>query len=537
MKVFATLATILGVSSAAPALSDFSRHNDFRSMAGRHMPGHQMSDRQVSGGQMSDMRQYSGMDQRQYSGMDQMQGRQNQMFDPIAMNKGGKGGKGKPKGPRMGLVSANNMMTYDNVMGMSGRQMPQMADSQMSRMDMSGRQYTDMNMADRQMFDMRKGNQQMSQMDMSRRQYTDMNMADRQMSGMNMPDHQMSNMMSDLIMGNQQMSMRNNQQMRNNQVDQGVDQYYKQDDFGNYAYGYANGNSEKYEVGNPESGVKGHYMYIDSNGLSQKVEYVADDEGFRILGKDDHQVADRQIMGMNVADRQGSGMRISNQHHNRFTRSVEPDVMRSRMTAYMVDFPSLVDDDMIQMERGMYRNGMSLNNNRMRFDNIMNGNKQMVDRQMIDRQMVDRQMVDRHMADRQMFGREMSRDNMIYRDMDSVMGHQQMSERPMFNPVVDRKRDGKPKGGKGGKGRFTLAGNVMYDNDMSDMRTFDRQMSAGNRFFPSTFGLGMYSMDNLNMDNMRINDGVLGEQSSLSQRMEIERIPDHQTLVSSYRMF
>merc|ERR1712066_772279 len=117
-------------------------------------------------------------------------------------------------------------------------------------------------------------------------------------------------------------------------------------------------------------------------------------------------------MGMNVADRQGSGMRISNQHHNRFTRSVEPDVMRSRMTAYMVDFPSLVDDDMIQMERGMYRNGMSLNNNRMRFDNIMNGNKQMVDRQMIDRQMVDR-----HMADRQMFGREMSRDNMIYRDM------------------------------------------------------------------------------------------------------------------------
>merc|ERR1711962_1124496 len=203
------------------------------------------------------------------------------------------------------------------------------------------------------------------------------------------------------------MAMRNNQQMPNNQMDQGVDQYYKQDDFGNYAYGYANGNSEKYEVGNPESGVKGHYMYIDSNGLSQKVEYVADDEGFRIVGKD-RQVDDRQIMGMNVADRHGAGMRISNQNHNRFTRSVEPDVMRSRMTAYMVDFPSLVDDDMIQIERGMYRNGMSLNNNRMRFDNIMNGNKQMVDRQMIDRQMVDRQMVDRQMVDRQMFGREMS---------------------------------------------------------------------------------------------------------------------------------
>merc|ERR1712212_652584 len=152
---------------------------------------------------------------------------------------------------------------------------------------------------------------QMSQMDMSGRQYTDMNMADHQMSGRNMVDRQKSNMMSDMMMGNQQMAMRNNQQMPNNQMDQGVDQYYKQDDFGNYAYGYANGNSEKYEVGNPESGVKGHYMYIDSNGLSQKVEYVADDEGFRIVGKD-RQMADHQMTGMNVADRQGSGMRISN---------------------------------------------------------------------------------------------------------------------------------------------------------------------------------------------------------------------------------
>merc|ERR1719391_1828543 len=119
---------------------------------------------------------------------------------------------------------------------------------------------------------------------------------------------------------------------------------------------------------------------------------------------------------------------------------------------------------------------------------------------------------------------------MIYRDMDSVMGHQQMSERPMFNPVVDRKRDGKPKGGKGGKGRFTLAGNVMYDNDMSDMRTFDRQMSTSNRFFPSTFGLGMYSMDNMNMDKMRVNDAVLGHQKQ--PRLTTGKMEDLQGFLS-----
>merc|ERR1712002_1156378 len=127
-----------------------------------------------------------------------------------------------------------------------------------------------------------------------RRQYTNVNMADRQMSGVRM--------------GNQQMSMRSEYRQ---DVDQGVDQYYKQDDFGNYAYGYANGNSEKFEVGNPQSGVKGHYTYVDSNGLSQKVEYVADDEGFRIVGKDEH-MADQQMSGRNMADRDMSGMRMGN---------------------------------------------------------------------------------------------------------------------------------------------------------------------------------------------------------------------------------
>merc|ERR1712110_1365744 len=317
-----------------------------------------------------------------------------------------------------------------------------------------------MGYSDRHMFEMGNNNRQMSQMELSGRQYT-------------------------------------RQQTYNNQkqgVEQGVDQYYKQDDFGNYAYGYANGNSEKFEVGNPQSGVKGHYTYVDSNGLNQKVEYVADDEGFRIVGKDE-KVDDRQMYSRNMAERQMSGMRMGNQQHNRFTRSaIEPQVMRSQMTSYMVDFPSFVDDDLLQVERSMYRNGMSLNNNRMRFDNVMS----------------DRQMYDT----RDMFRVDGTNRNMY----DNVMGNQQMSERQMFNPIFGKDN------GTNGNGHY------------GTQQISDRQMYAGgNRFFPSTFGLGLYSLDDMNMDHMRINDGVLGEQSTLSQRMEIERIPEN-TMVS-YKRF
>jgi len=62
-------------------------------------------------------------------------------------------------------------------------------------------------------------------------------------------------------------------------------QYHKQDDFGNYAYGYANDNSEKQEVGNTRSGeVKGHYTYVDGNGQNRRVDYFADNNGFRAKG-------------------------------------------------------------------------------------------------------------------------------------------------------------------------------------------------------------------------------------------------------------
>merc|ERR1712203_257159 len=59
-------------------------------------------------------------------------------------------------------------------------------------------------------------------------------------------------------------------------------QFHAQDEFGNLNYGYSNINSAKQEVGNTYGGVQGAYSYVDANGELQRVEYVADDLGFRV---------------------------------------------------------------------------------------------------------------------------------------------------------------------------------------------------------------------------------------------------------------
>merc|ERR1711997_826113 len=61
-------------------------------------------------------------------------------------------------------------------------------------------------------------------------------------------------------------------------------QYHSQDEFGNYAYGYANQNSQKQEAGNVNLGVRGSYSYDAGHGLNRRVDYVADGLGFRVTG-------------------------------------------------------------------------------------------------------------------------------------------------------------------------------------------------------------------------------------------------------------
>jgi hypothetical protein len=59
-------------------------------------------------------------------------------------------------------------------------------------------------------------------------------------------------------------------------------QFNSADEFGNINYGYANINSAKHEVGNTYGGVTGSYSYVDANGITQTVNYIADALGYRV---------------------------------------------------------------------------------------------------------------------------------------------------------------------------------------------------------------------------------------------------------------
>jgi len=160
-------------------------------------------------------------------------------------------------------------------------------------------------------------------------------------------------------------------------------QYHKQDELGNYAYGYVNQNSEKHEAGNSQLGVKGHYTYVDGNGLNRRVDYVADNQGFRASGDDVRRPikrdADADPSVMMTAAVMTSGPVVDNRHGYLLNNlnSVQP----SRSVMYMMDGDSgilLSSDRLVDMSRlgmdsmsnlGMY-SGMldSSDNMRLRQD-------------------------------------------------------------------------------------------------------------------------------------------------------------------------
>merc|ERR1712212_582662 len=120
-----------------------------------------------------------------------------------------------------------------------------------------------------------------------------------------------------------------------NQAAINPNQYFVKDDFGNYAYGYNDQKSEKSEEGNSQA-IKGHYAYIMSNGVKRRVDYVADNQGFHIIS--------------------------DNADPARIKRSVEPDLIQTRMTSVM-DSSSLRDDalNMLRMSNMMGSTNMDKN--------------------------------------------------------------------------------------------------------------------------------------------------------------------------------
>ncbi|CAD7084993.1 unnamed protein product [Hermetia illucens] len=59
-------------------------------------------------------------------------------------------------------------------------------------------------------------------------------------------------------------------------------QFHRQDELGQYHYGYANALSAKEEVKTLDGVTRGSYSYIDSNHKLQTVHYVSDAAGFRV---------------------------------------------------------------------------------------------------------------------------------------------------------------------------------------------------------------------------------------------------------------
>jgi len=176
----------------------------------------------------------------------------------------------------------------------------------------------------------------------------------------------------------------------------GPDQYHLQDNFGNFVYAYANQDSEKMEKGN-EMSVRGHYVYIMSDGVLRRVEYIADNNGFHVL--------------QDNAD--------NSRAQDRIKRSVEPDMVQTRMTSFM-DSTFLRDDSMVNPKM----------NNAMKDQRMAS---QMVQRGGMDRMSSDRDIYSMTDMSSKMVGNNMMGRNMYKNDITSNMMNRNIMTQEMSN--------------------------------------------------------------------------------------------------------
>jgi len=194
-------------------------------------------------------------------------------------------------------------------------------------------------------------------------------------------------------------------------------QFFMQDDFGNYHYGYATQDSERSEESNGQT-VKGHYTYIMADGQKRRVDYIADNQGFHILRDD--------------AD-------LTNRIKREAEAAVEPDLIRTRMTAVM-DSTSLMDDnqdmhstnnlmgrDMTSTNNMMLRNKLNnqMSSNMYRSSDLMNQGSNLMGSDMSTNMMGHN--IGKNMIGQNMYSKMLSHDmssNMMGRNVDNtLMGH------------------------------------------------------------------------------------------------------------------
>merc|ERR1711962_1064908 len=316
-------------------------------------------------------------------------------------------------------------------------------------------------------------------------------------------------------------------------------QYRLKDNLGNYAFGYSTQNSEMAEEGNAQL-KKGHFANIMADGKMRRVDYIADNQGFHIL--------------RDTADNTGKYIKREAE------TSVEPDLIRTRISSYMdssslrndnnlhqmsnnqmgrdMSTMNMMDNDMSSMNNMMGRDMSSMNilgrdissmnmmghgitsMNKMGRDmssryNMMGQDISSINKMsqglnnMMGHDISSMNMMGRDMSSMNMMGRDMSsRNNMMGRDMssrnnmmnlDNMMGHDMSSRNNMMGPDMSS--------------RNNMVGHDMSTNQMS------QEMSS------NLMGRDMYSNQMLSSNTMGLDMNRMAPPNTMSQRMQIETMP------------
>jgi len=312
-------------------------------------------------------------------------------------------------------------------------------------------------------------------------------------------------------------------------------QYHLKDNLGNYAFGYSTQNSEMAEEGNAQL-KKGHFANIMADGKLRRVDYIADNQGFHIL--------------RDTADNTGKYIKREAE------TSVEPDLIRTRMTSYMDSSSLRNNNDMHQMSNNqmgqdmsssmMQRNNrltsnmykannlvgrdmstMNMMGNEMSSMNNMMGRDMSSMNNMMGRDMSSIEMMDRDMSSMNMMGLDKSFMNMMGRDMlsrNKQMGHEISSRNNMMgqglNNMMGRDMSSMNMMGQDmssrnmmGQGLNNMMGHDMSGNQMS------HEMSS------NLMGGDMYSNNMVSSNTMGHDMNRMAPLNMMSQRMQIETMP------------
>jgi len=314
-------------------------------------------------------------------------------------------------------------------------------------------------------------------------------------------------------------------------------QYHLKDSFGNYAFGYSTQNSEMAEEGNAQS-KKGHFANIMADGKLRRVDYIADNQGFHIL--------------RDTADNTGKYIKREAE------TSVEPDLIRTRMTSYMDSSSLRNDNDMHKMGNNqmgrdmsssmMQRNNM-LNSNLYRANNLMGhdmstinmmGNDMSSMNSIMGRDTSSINMMGRDMSSMDLMGHDMSSINMMGRDMSSLnMVDHEMSSRNnmmgqgMVNNMMGHDMSSVNMMGHDMLSRNNMMGqgsmvNNMMGHDMSSMNMMGRSISTnqmGQEMSSNLMGRDMYSNKMVSSNMMGRDMSRMTPLNRMSQRMQIETMP------------